>query len=289
MPIDFSQYDRCFVAFSGGKDSVASFLTLREKVPLWKIVLVFSDTCDELPETYDYLKYFDENVFSVIRLCQKIVGHSDTGRRSIENEIISWDVPYKQLPEMGVLTLFDEIRNRFKSNPNVPVWPSKGIRYCTKHLKVNPFFKFIRSLVNKNDRDRTLIVRGLRQEESKQRSKTSELVMDEVNGDFYNFYHPVYDLTTEEVFDLHRKHCVKINPVYDYRERSNCAGCPFARNSEIAKTVEIHPNVFEPYLEIEKETGYTWKNNYSIQQAMLLGNEDKTEDDLNCNSGYCDI
>jgi 3'-phosphoadenosine 5'-phosphosulfate sulfotransferase (PAPS reductase)/FAD synthetase len=296
VPFDPTNYDRVYCSFSGGKDSVASYIKVREVFPSEKIVLVFTDTGHEMPETYEYLKWFHTNVFPVTRLATFLCSVSDRGRRRLGNVLLDWDVQVSEFKEMGIITIFDEIRYRANSSPDSPPWPTNGIRYCTTALKINPFHKMIRGEVEKIGRSRLLLVRGLRREESRNRSNTPELVLDEVNRDFYWFWHPVYNLTTEQVFDLHREKGIKINPVYDIRERSNCVGCPFANNKEIAKTLKVYPMIMDEYVAIEKETGYTWKNGLSIEslvEASKNGNDPEEVPDLepvvSCTSGYCDI
>lgn len=286
----FEDFSRVFVSFSGGKDSVASYIKVKEKFPAHKIVLVFTDTGHEMPETYQYLKWFDETIFPVVRLTQTLVSQDqNTKRRSLELTHLSWDVSIEKFKEMKIVTIFDEIMYRHNSNPTAPMWPGNGLRYCTKALKINPFFKYIHSIVPKQERKDILIVKGLRQEESNKRADTPEFAVDEVGGDFYNVWHPVYSLTTEEIFDLHRQKDIKINPVYNIRERSNCVGCPFAKNKEIRNTVRVYPDIFNPYIEIEKLSGWSWKNGASLEDVVKGTVEDSPKEDLSCSSGYCDI
>ena len=295
LPFNPDDYDHVYCSFSGGKDSVASYIKVREVFPPEKTVLIFTDTGHEMPETYDYLRWFHINVFPVVRIASFLRSVSDNGRRSLGNVLLDWSTEVSQFAEMGLVTIFEEIRHRAKSSPDTPPWPTSGIRYCTKALKIIPFHKYIRANNEKVDRPKILLVRGLRKEESKSRSKTPELVLDEVNGDFYYFWHPVYDLTTEEVFDLHRQNNIKINPVYDIRERSNCVGCPFARVEEIRATLKVYPTIMDEYIAIERETGYTWKNKISLENLVALSGMGETvpveeeENVTSCTSGYCDI
>lgn len=291
MTLNPADFKHILVAFSGGKDSVASFLTVRDAgVDMDRVSLIFTDTGHEMPETYDYLRWFDKTVFPVQRLVQHVsIQNPETGRRRLRNTLVDWDTPISDFPGLGYLTIFDEIRNRYQSNPDVPVWPGHGIRYCTRALKINPFYKFIRHRVEKEKRGSDiLIVKGLRREESSQREDTPEFGIESSGGDLYNVWFPVYDLTLEQVFNLHWKHDIQINPVYGIRTRSNCVGCPFASDSDIVKTRNIYPDIFDEYAAIEDETGYTWRHNTSIKDINSL-NDNESSDDPSCNSGFCDI
>lgn len=284
----FEDFSRVFVSFSGGKDSVASYIKVAEKFTSDKITLIFTDTGHEMPETYKYLFWFDINVHSVIRLATRVTGKRENGNRIKENIILPWTVSIKDFSKIGIVTIFDEIRLRNKANPDVPMWPGNGIRYCTSRLKIDPFYKFVNKTIEKVGRNKVLIVKGLRQEESSSRKDTEEFVVDEVGTNLYQVWHPVYNLTTEQVFDLHRTNGIPINPVYNIRERSNCVGCPFARNEEIKRTLEVYPNILDEYIAIEEETGYTWKSKYSLKDIKNAV-DDLPKEELSCKSGYCDI
>lgn len=96
---------RHIVSLSGGKDSTALAIYLRDKLPT--VEYVFSDTDKELPETYDYLDKLEAY------LGQKIV------RLQSEQGFDHWLKIYG-----GYL-------------------PSARMRWCTKVLKIRPFEQHI--------------------------------------------------------------------------------------------------------------------------------------------------
>lgn len=96
---------RHILSLSGGKDSTALAIMLRDRIP--DLEYVFSDTDKELPETYDYLAKLEAY------LGKKIVRLRD---------------------ERG----FDHWLNVYGG-----YLPSSRMRWCTKMLKIKPFEKYI--------------------------------------------------------------------------------------------------------------------------------------------------
>lgn len=98
---------RHILSLSGGKDSTALALYMRDRIP--NLEYVFCDTEKELKETYDYLRRLEVHLGKPI---QHIY------------------------PEVG----FDDLlanRHNFL--------PSPQVRWCTEYLKLRPFEKFIGS------------------------------------------------------------------------------------------------------------------------------------------------
>lgn len=96
---------RHILALSGGKDSTALAIYLRDRVP--QMEYVFCDTHKELPETYEYLLKIEAYLGKpIIRLCDD---------RGFDH----W------------LTIFNSYL------------PSTRMRWCTKLLKIKPFEKYV--------------------------------------------------------------------------------------------------------------------------------------------------
>jgi 3'-phosphoadenosine 5'-phosphosulfate sulfotransferase (PAPS reductase)/FAD synthetase len=101
---------RHILLLSGGKDSTALAIYMRDRHPEINMEYVFCDTHKELPETYEYLTrieaYLDK---PVIRLS------SDLGERGFDH----WLTMYR-----GYL-------------------PSPSMRWCTRKLKIEPFERYV--------------------------------------------------------------------------------------------------------------------------------------------------
>jgi hypothetical protein len=98
---------RHILSLSGGKDSTALALYMRDKVP--NLEYVFCDTQKELKETYDYLERLEVYLGKPI---QRII------------------------PDVGFDDLLEQRRNFL---------PSPQVRWCTEYLKIKPFERFIGS------------------------------------------------------------------------------------------------------------------------------------------------
>jgi hypothetical protein len=105
-----SKAPRHLLLLSGGKDSTALALYMRDRYPEIDVEYVFCDTQQELPETYDYLAKIGSCLGkSVIRL------RAEEGDRAFEHH----------------LKMFGNYL------------PSPGMRWCTKKLKIEPFEQFL--------------------------------------------------------------------------------------------------------------------------------------------------
>lgn len=98
---------RHILALSGGKDSTALALYMRDRVP--EMEYVFCDTGEELRETYDYLGKLQAHLGKPI-------------------------VTLKHEDRMGFRDLL-KIRNGFL--------PSPQVRWCTEYLKIKPYEKYV--------------------------------------------------------------------------------------------------------------------------------------------------
>lgn len=99
--------ERHILALSGGKDSAALAVYLRDKYPHLDLEYVFTDSGCELPETYDYL----DKIRAVLNINLTVI--------SPERNFNYWLKYYN-----GVL-------------------PSPQNRWCTRHLKLEPYEAYL--------------------------------------------------------------------------------------------------------------------------------------------------
>ena len=104
---------RHFLGLSGGKDSSALAVYMRDREP--EMEYFFTDTGKELPETYEYLDKLE------IFLGKRIV------RLNVERDFDHW------------LTLHGGML------------PSSQVRWCTLKLKIRPFEKYVEEHVGNNE------------------------------------------------------------------------------------------------------------------------------------------
>ena len=118
---------RHVVTLSGGKDSTALALYLRERNPDTPYEYVFCDTHKELPETYEYLDRIEARLDRpIIRLASK---HGERG--------------------------FDHYLKLYGG-----FLPSPSARWCTRQLKIEPFERHVGD-------DPTLLYVGIRADENR--------------------------------------------------------------------------------------------------------------------------
>jgi 3'-phosphoadenosine 5'-phosphosulfate sulfotransferase (PAPS reductase)/FAD synthetase len=101
---------RHIALLSGGKDSTALALFMRDQYPDLNIEYVFCDTHKELPETYEYLSKIEAYLGKPIARLS-----SDLGDRGFDHH----------------LTLFHGFL------------PSAQMRWCTRRLKIEPFEDYV--------------------------------------------------------------------------------------------------------------------------------------------------
>lgn len=105
--MSFNKQERHILALSGGKDSAALAVYMREKYPELDLEYVFTDTSCELPETYEYL----DRIRAVLNIDITVI--------KPEKDFDYWLKYYN-----GVL-------------------PSPQNRWCTRQLKIIPYESFI--------------------------------------------------------------------------------------------------------------------------------------------------
>ena len=169
-------------------------------------------------------------------------------------------------------TFFEMVRHRARTRPDVPSFPSSATRQCTSDLKRGPIYKFIRR--DMNSRGLTLGVNcmGLRAEESPRRSRLETWA---VNGTLtttkrtvWNWL-PIQRLKTPEVFEAIRKAGQK--PFWAYaagNKRLSCVFCILGCPSDLANGRKHRPELYDEYVRLQKETGWTMFSDQSLEQRI---------------------
>ena len=199
------------LSLSGGKDSTAAALWLREQGI--EHVRVFQDTGWEHPALYAHLDYLEEQLGPIIRLRSDI------------------DVA----PEYANAVADIERRLGVASSPMVrwavkkAMFPSRMRRYCTQELKVRPFLKWARA-----QDDDILSVVGIRAEESAARSGLAEREAMPGAEDI-EIWRPLIRWTLADVVDIHARHNVKPCSLYlEGASRVGCWPCIMANKAELS-------------------------------------------------------
>lgn len=156
---------------------------------------VFADTGWEAPETYAYLDVLRSRLGIVI----DVVG--------VEGGMVA--------------------RVRYRAG-----FPARMQRWCTRELKLEPLRKYHDAVIEQGGSTETVSVMGVRAQESASRAKMPAWADDEEWGGYV--WRPLLAWTIEDVLEIHRRHGVPVNPLYQRgHDRVGCFPCIFANKEEI--------------------------------------------------------
>lgn len=192
--------ERVVVSLSGGKDSVATALHLRELGIEYD--MVFMDTGWEHPSLYEHLDYLEGVLGPITRIRGKIP-----------------ELPDDIMPEVEAIEAIvgsspsGFVRWTIKKG----MFPSRVRRFCTQELKVKPFLKWVEEL----DEDIISAV-GIRAEESAKRACLPEREL-MPGAEHIEVWRPLINWTEAQVIEIHHRHGVMPCPLY--LEGSTRVGC----------------------------------------------------------------
>jgi 3'-phosphoadenosine 5'-phosphosulfate sulfotransferase (PAPS reductase)/FAD synthetase len=226
-----------FSTFSGGKDSVATWLHLERELGL-RVKCVFADTGWEsewdAANTYRYIDTLErEHGLPLIRVEPKV--------RHIWKR-----KPPKRFQAVANERLTMARLIEIKKRP-----PSATARFCTSILKLAPIAELVA-----NTPEPYIMASGVRAQESKKREAMSPWAWDELMGAWR--WLPIQQWTVEDVFAIHKKYGVPVNPLYlKGCSRVGCWPCIFAQKSEIAVLSKDFAGVAR-LKQVEADSGQTF-------------------------------
>lgn len=205
------------VSISGGKDSVATALFLREnKIPY---TLVHFDTGWEHADTVKHVREVLPEHLGPIH----IIGADPVLKP--EEEAVA------QRIEAMLGWRSSMVRVCLKKG----MFPSRVKRFCTQELKV---FIANRYMEGKN----AISAVGIRAAESDARALMGEWEEHPPGGGDYSTWRPIIAWTEQDVIDIHHQYGVPPNPLYlKGASRVGCWPCIFARKHEIRMMAEVDP------------------------------------------------
>lgn len=210
---------RHIVALSGGKDSAALALFLHEKHPRppnEDYELAFADTGRELPDLYRFLD-------DISRYLGKEIHRLTDYGRDFDYYLKRW--------------------NYFL--------PGNASRWCTKHLKLRPFERFVGEKENgRFKRDATIYI-GLRADEMDREGNYG------IEGVDYKYPFQEDGIDIDGVMEILRCSGLKLPDFYQWRSTGGCWMCPWQRASDWKGLEQHHPELLQQAIEEEIEAGRT--------------------------------
>lgn len=221
---------------SGGKDSQAMLIKLRDVIPARQLVVVHASLGTvEWPGALELAA----------------------------NQAANAGLPF--IVARAHKTLLEMVARRFENRPEVPSWPSARTRQCTSDLKRGPIQREVRRYAKENGFNIVVNCLGLRAQESPGRAKRQILRRNDTDSNsvltWYEWL-PVHELLTDEVFATIRG--AGQEPHYAYslgNERLSCVFCIMASRNDLRNGARYHPELLGQYAELESKTGYTMHMN----------------------------
>lgn len=227
------------LGFSGGKDSVATWLHLTKELKYEHVTCLFADTGHEFPELHEYLDLLEREydcplvrIHATLRDMQGELKPEKICERLGLDPESNWQDETLDMERLCVL------KRRF---------PSTMVRFCTTLLKMSPSRRWMGENCNLEE---TIRVSGVRAQESPSRAKKDPFAFDTYMGCY--LWMPIHKWTHEEVFDIHRRFDVPPNPLYlEGMGRVGCAPCIMAKKQELSAIAQRKPEAFVRLEEME--------------------------------------
>ncbi|MDR6162372.1 phosphoadenosine phosphosulfate reductase family protein [Pseudomonas fluorescens] len=241
------------ISYSGGKDSTAMLLLAIEQ-QAENLQAVFADTGNEHPSTYEYVRYVEQATGVPIRWIRADFSKQIEGRRQMMRNVIAGTHKnqgrYEWTPEIAeqALGLLYTTGNPFLDMCMVHGrFPSTKVAFCSKELKRDQLTKQVHlPLLDAGDDVRSW--QGVRADEGAKRAllPASEHVLTRSSGAELWNYRPILPWTADECFEMHRKHGLKSNPLYELgMRRVGCMPCINAGKDELLEISKRFPEELE--------------------------------------------
>lgn len=235
------------VSVSGGKDSTALLLLAIER-QTENLQAVFADTGHEHQQTYEYVQYLNDKVFPI-----RMVKADFSQQIARKREFVATKWREQGIPERRVLRALEVLQPTGNPFLDLCLWkgrfPSTKARFCSEELKRNPIIEQVQ-LPLLEAGDTIWSWQGVRADESLARRNLAEL--EDVGGGLWN-YRPILKWTAQDCFDMHKKHGIKHNPLYEQgMGRVGCMPCIHARKDELLEISKRFPDQVERVAEWEQ-------------------------------------
>lgn len=216
-----------YCSHSSGKDSMAMYEVLKDRVPFDQIVVVHANLGEvEWSGVVSHIKSSIEHPLHIVEASKSFI--QMVLRRSM--------------------------------------WPSASFRQCTSDLKTGPIGKFIRNDLKEKGKTLAVNCMGLRAQESNNRAKKKALTLNakwSLKSGVRTVYDwlPIHEMGEEEVYDT--IYAAGKKPHFAYGERGelntrlSCVFCIMGSKNDLAHGALENPALFATYVAVEKVIGHT--------------------------------
>jgi len=211
------------LGLSGGKDSSALALYVKETRPELDIEYFFTDTGYELPETNAFIDQLEEKLGYIHRL----------NDRSLNN-----------MEGRGEKTF----SNLLKEHGNY--LPSQRDRWCTVQMKLKPFEKWVDGFIAEGYVIKNYV--GIRADEP---NRTGFMTIEKPIKSIFPFRED--GIVRSDIENILQRNGLELPEYYQWRSRSGCTFCFYQQKIEWLKLMEKHPHLFEEAKAFEKGEGNT--------------------------------
>lgn len=286
---ELKTYDYILLMFSGGKDSIACALELREmgvpaeKIELWHhLVDGVGRHFMDYPVTESYCRAFAKWYGSPMYISFREGGFErEMNRLGQPTAAVCFEVP----PLEGNLVASSFGRARFGGDGpkgtrrKFPQTSSNlSVRWCSAYLKID----VARVAINNQDRfkgKRTLVITGERAQESTARANYKPLEVhscDLRNGKRYTRYvdqwRPVHHWGEDDVWNIIERYRINPHPAYKAGwSRLSCMTCIFGNADQWKSAFEVSPTQVGRIMEYEREFGCTIKQGTTVIDQVKRG------------------
>lgn len=216
------------LGLSGGRDSAALAVYMRQHHPELDIEYFFTDTGKELPEVYEYLGRLEGFLGKPIL------------RLNPDRDFDFWLKQYNDF------------------------LPSPQTRWCTRQLKLRPFERWLRPLLEEGSSIYSYI--AIRSDEEYREGYSSK-------HDRLIIRLPFKEAGIDKagVLDILEAAGLGLPQYYSWRTRSGCTFCFFQQKIEWVRLMEEHPEAFKEAKNYEKTaldhgSPFTWSQGESLEE-----------------------
>jgi 3'-phosphoadenosine 5'-phosphosulfate sulfotransferase (PAPS reductase)/FAD synthetase len=227
------------LGLSGGKDSSALALYVKETRPDLGVEYFFTDTGYELPETNAFIDQLEAKLGHIHRLNAKSLNGIE-GRGKLE------------------------FSSLLKKNGNY--LPSQRDRWCTVQLKLKPFEKWVDGFIS--DGYKIMNYVGIRADEP---NRSGFMTIEKPIETVMPFRED--GIVKSDIVNILRRNGLDLPGYYKWRSRSGCTFCFYQQKIEWLKLMEHHPQLFEEAKRFEKgdaESSIVGERFYWMGQGMPL-------------------